>query len=182
MWRMEQVVSMPHPILDLARTKTEVSLVGVVDGSWEDGKWPFRVLQVHTQDQVIESSDRVLVSSGQYTRPRFGQELVLSGKLTEPKPFDDFDYPAYLRMKGVSALMYMPRYDVPERSLTSPIQRAYWRVRFVQHFVAAGGAEAARETFAATLVGGKFEQMLEVLNQGKIFGYAHDGSVPQQKP
>lgn len=130
-WRMEQVVSMPHLALDLAQAKSEVSLVGVVDGSWEDGKWPFRVLQVHTQDQVIESSDRVLVSSGQYTRPRFGQELVLSGKLTEPKPFDDFDYPAYLRMKGVSALMYMPRYDVPEQSLTSPAQRAYWRVRFV---------------------------------------------------
>jgi len=116
-WHASRSLDTPSALWELAGTKPKVLLVGYVDGDFEvtktGGRYTFRVLRAQTEDSIIETNDRVLVSGPDWIKPRQGQVLVLEGKLQRPTSFADFDYISYLAKDGVHATMYFPTYSVP---------------------------------------------------------------------
>lgn len=108
-WRTQAVMVRPSPLWQLAADKPAVTLTGVVDSDFEatatGGRYVFHVLP---------ENDRILVSGPDWIKPRRGQILVLTGKLQQPKSYEDFDYVSYLAKSGIHATMYFPKYSVPE--------------------------------------------------------------------
>ncbi len=56
---------------------------------------------------------KIAVTMPQSADPQFGQRVILAGTMHAPQPFDDgtggsFDYPGYLRSKGITAIESMP--------------------------------------------------------------------------
>src|SRR5882762_5640793 len=39
----------------------------------------------------------------------YGDYVYIEGKITQPKPFADFDYPNYLAAKNIYAAMFLPK-------------------------------------------------------------------------
>ena len=73
------------------------------------------VSEIQVEGETLETDERWLV----YAQPpkqlvaqrdapyfRYGDVLVVAGTVQEPRPFDDFDYPAYLAAHGVTATMF----------------------------------------------------------------------------
>ncbi|OGZ44967.1 MAG: hypothetical protein A2756_03825 [Candidatus Ryanbacteria bacterium RIFCSPHIGHO2_01_FULL_48_27] len=58
---------------------------------------------------------RVVVYADEYPSYVYGDKLRLSGVLERPEAFDGFDYPAYLKSKGVYALMRHPQIELIQR-------------------------------------------------------------------
>lgn len=122
-YRTQNVLNRQSVIWGVAESKPLVSLEGYVDGDFEPtangGRYTFRVLRIAAEEGTIETNDRILVSGPDWIRPRQGQWLVLTGKMQQPKSYDDFDYVSYLAKEGIHAVMYFPKYDVPLES-TAP--------------------------------------------------------------
>jgi competence protein ComEC len=115
-WRTDAVMHPASALWDAATDKPTVTLIGFVDGDFEltarGGKFPFRVLP---------ENERIVVYGTDWVRPRYGQELTLTGKLQQPTNSGDFDYVSYLAKDGIYAQMYFPQYGVPEQPLALPL-------------------------------------------------------------
>lgn len=107
--RTHAIIERPSPLWELAADKPTVTLTGVVESDFEatatGGRFVFH---------AFPEGDRVLVSGPDWIRPRQGQILVLTGKIQQPKNYEDFDYVSYLAKSGIHATMYFPKYSVPE--------------------------------------------------------------------
>ena len=73
------------------------------------------VYEIRVDDDALEADERWLI----YAQPsdylvaqrdapyfRYGDILTVSGAVQEPRPFDGFDYPAYLAAQGITATMF----------------------------------------------------------------------------
>ncbi len=55
------------------------------------------------------ASQNILVTTSLYSNFAYGDWVVVRGKITEPKEFDDFDYKKYLERFNVYGIMYYPK-------------------------------------------------------------------------
>jgi len=55
-----------------------------------------------------------LITLPRYPEYKYGDRLRVSGKIQKPEYFDDFNYPGYLKAKGIDSVMYYPKTDLLE--------------------------------------------------------------------
>ena len=126
-WRTTNAFHQTSPLRDIAGDKQTVTLEGVAASDFSlsstGGHYTFRVLRM----DGTAVDDCVEVFGADWVRPRWGQELTITGKLQLPKNSSDFDYASYLAKDGTHALMYFPTYGVPDEALSLP-----WSVRFIR--------------------------------------------------
>ena len=60
---------------------------------------------------------------------RYGDELLLEGRLTPPAPFEDFDYPAYLERQGIHVTLSFPQAEFLDEGQGNPLRAWLHRVR-----------------------------------------------------
>lgn len=113
-WQTTNAFGQSSVLRDSAESKQTVTLAGVAASdfslSTSGGHYTFRVLEMG--GRAVD--DRIEVFGLDWVRPRWGQELTITGKLQLPKNSGDFDYASYLAMNGIHALMYFPTYGVPK--------------------------------------------------------------------
>ncbi len=64
------------------------------------------VIAVDSLDDKVKATGRVLVTEyGGYPPHRYGDEVTISGKLRLPEVIQGFDYPHYLELSGIRALI-----------------------------------------------------------------------------
>jgi len=87
-----------------------ITIEGVVTG--EPGgrppanHYPVEVTSLAFSGAIIPVSGTVLVEDfGGWPEFRIGDRITAEGILTQPKPIEDFDYPHYLRLQGISAIL-----------------------------------------------------------------------------
>jgi len=60
-------------------------------------------------------SGTALLFVPRYPAYKYGDVLLVSGKLETPSPFDDFDYEGYLASQGIYTTMLYPKIEIEER-------------------------------------------------------------------
>ncbi len=60
-------------------------------------------------------SGTALLFVPRYPAYKYGDVLLVSGKLETPSPFDDFDYKGYLASQGIYTTMLYPKIEIEER-------------------------------------------------------------------
>ncbi len=69
-----------------------------------------------------EAAGRLLVSTFKYPRFHFGDQVSVFGKLEKPQAFEDFDYPAYLSLSDIYAVMRDAKIElIPSSPTLSPL-------------------------------------------------------------
>jgi competence protein ComEC len=64
------------------------------------------VISVDRINKTTEATGRVLITElGGYPSRRYGNEVIVYGKLRKPEAIGDFDYPRYLELSGIRAVM-----------------------------------------------------------------------------
>ena len=98
---------------------SEVSVSGHIANDPESTatrvRFELLVFEIQVEDDTLEANERWLV----YAQPpdallaqrdtpyfRYGDTLVITGTVREPRPFNEFDYPAYLAAQGITATMF----------------------------------------------------------------------------
>jgi competence protein ComEC len=61
-----------------------------------------------------DSAGNILVTTSEFSAYAYGDRLRISGTLSVPKVFDDFNYQQFLAKDGVYSLMYMPNIELVE--------------------------------------------------------------------
>jgi len=79
------------------------------------------VIAVHSIDETKKATGRVLVTEyGGYPPHHYGDEVTVYGKLRLPEVIEGFDYPHYLELSGVRALMSRGSVKMAQRSVKKP--------------------------------------------------------------
>ena len=60
---------------------------------------------------------------------RYGDELLLRGRLEKPRVFDDFDYPAYLERQGIRHTLTFPKVDFLAEGKGHPVRAWLYEIR-----------------------------------------------------
>lgn len=69
-----------------------------------------------------EAKGRILVTEYAPWPPlRYGDEVSARGKLEKPSPIEDFDYPHYLELHGIRAVIFRGQVDASENGSSRPI-------------------------------------------------------------
>lgn len=122
-WRTTRAFDRPSVLRDAAGSAATVTLEGVAASDFSlsttGGHYTFRVLRLDGNPV----DDRVEVFGTDWVRPRWGQELTVTGKLKLPKDSGDFDYASFLAKDDIHALMYFPTYGVPDDMPVPPSVR-----------------------------------------------------------
>jgi competence protein ComEC len=81
---------------------------------------------IETSTQKISVHGRILVSDyATFPAYNVGDLVEVSGKLEVPKVLDAFDYPAYLRVKGITALIQRGRMSRADTAMNTPLAIHY---------------------------------------------------------
>ena len=65
----------------------------------------------NTKLTIQTEQGRVLVTTRKYPEYKYGDELVIIGKLQTPTVFEDFNYQGYLAKDGIYSVVYYPRIE-----------------------------------------------------------------------
>ncbi|PIR96623.1 MAG: hypothetical protein COT92_00165 [Candidatus Doudnabacteria bacterium CG10_big_fil_rev_8_21_14_0_10_42_18] len=78
---------------------------------------------------------RILITATKANEYFYGDWVAVKGKIKEPKEFDDFDYPGYLKRFNVYALMSYPQVLVLKNSRANPVKEFLLKIKyaFVRH-------------------------------------------------
>ncbi len=109
-WRQEatELKLLSDPLRKYAMAEANVYFQGIVV---EEPEQKLRALQVVVKPKegtFANSQGKVLLRADSFSRYQVGDVLDISGTLQLPFAFDDFDYEAFLGMKGIYALMNKP--------------------------------------------------------------------------
>ncbi len=66
--------------------------------------------------KTAEVEGGVLVTTRRYPEYRYGDELVITGKLKTPTKFEDFNYKGYLAKDGIYSVIYYPKIEPTGRN------------------------------------------------------------------
>ena len=65
----------------------------------------------NTKLTIQIEQERVLVTTRKYPEYKYGDELVITGKLQTPIVFEDFNYQGYLAKDGIYSVVYYPKIE-----------------------------------------------------------------------
>jgi len=66
-----------------------------------------RILKIRGEQKEI--SGKVLITTKKYPEYKYGDELIVAGKLKTPEIFEDFNYKGYLAKDGIYSVVYYPK-------------------------------------------------------------------------
>ncbi|MEX1063948.1 MAG: ComEC/Rec2 family competence protein [Candidatus Paceibacterota bacterium] len=96
----------------------KVSIIGYIDSEPEvrenSQRFIFYTKWLESSSQVIQTEERVLVTTKLYPEYSYGQKLSILGELKEPENFDDFDYKSYLAKDSIFTTVSFP--EIKEES------------------------------------------------------------------
>lgn len=69
----------------------------------------FQVKELVTEDKILETNERTLISTDAFPKRSFGDKISVSGSLQTPQNFKDFDYVQYLKNKDIRTIMSFPK-------------------------------------------------------------------------
>ena len=100
-----------HPI--------KVTLLGYIASepeiSGDKQRFAFYAKQLNAPPYIIETNERVLVTTVLYPRHQYGDTIKVYGNIKLPENFNDFDYKAYLAKDAVFTVMFYPEItDLPD--------------------------------------------------------------------
>jgi competence protein ComEC len=110
------------------RDQGEVTLCGRVVGE-PDARDSYTNLRLAVHRVRIEGKGhlvkgKVLVRAPRYPVYRYGDELMVEGKLEAPPVFEDFSYGDYLARQGIHGMVDWPEITLLSRGGGSPVTRA----------------------------------------------------------
>jgi competence protein ComEC len=121
----------------------------------------------------------IYVSTALYPRFAYGDELILTGKLLRPQPFETdsgrlFDYQAYLRKDGIAFVMSKPKIEVVSHGKASNIRSLLIQVKssFIDH-LSRVMPEPENALLGGLLVGAKRSLGTELSATFRIVGLIH---------
>ena len=110
------VVSDPEPRGNLARFRLAAKQVKTKDG-WQPVTGQV-LITAGPSPQIVKLRQGILF--------RYGDELEISGKLSEPKSSEEFDYRDYLAKQSIHSLMFMPTTKLlGTGEASAPMERVY---------------------------------------------------------
>ena len=81
---------------------------------------------IEIASQKIPMHGRILISDyATFPAYNFGDLVEVTGKLEMPKALDHFDYPSYLRVKGITALIQRARISLADTTINPPLAIRY---------------------------------------------------------
>lgn len=87
------------------------------------------LIAVDTLDETTHASGRILVTEyGGYPPHRYGDEVIVHGTLRLPEVIEGFDYPHYLELSGIRALVSRGRIDRVNTTAKRPADARTYRV------------------------------------------------------
>lgn len=107
----------------------DVILTGIVDKEPDTGE-KITKLSIKTETINLANSyenrprnikQGVLATIWHYPEYEYGDRLEIKGKLESPSILDEFDYPSYLKTKGILAQMSWPEIELKEKGLGTPL-------------------------------------------------------------
>jgi competence protein ComEC len=101
MWRI-QMTFVDNEFTDRLGTKVEFEGFIMED---PDRRLDKQLITIRPKD----GKQNVLITTSIYVNFAYGDWVLVRGKLTEPKQFDDFDYRKYLERFNIYAIMYYPK-------------------------------------------------------------------------
>lgn len=114
-----------HSAISFYRGENTATLKGLVSSPPEimDKSTRFRFtaqeMKIDNRWQIISGTALVYVPA--YSEYRYGDLLLLSGRLETPPQFDGFDYREYLAHQGISTIVYYPELEVIAKDQSSKI-------------------------------------------------------------
>lgn len=83
----------------------------------EEGSFVGKVIQEpdrrsnNTKLIIQTEQEKILVTTRRYPEYKYGDELIITGKLKAPTVFEGFHYQGYLAKDGIYSVMYYPKID-----------------------------------------------------------------------
>lgn len=118
-------------------TGEDVTVIGLVDKE-PDVRDTFQLLHIRAESLVFNDAagtrteavhGLLLARVARYPARQYGERLSLTGRLTTPRVFPDFDYRDYLARQGVYVVMYYPRVKLLATDQGSPFWQALYTLR-----------------------------------------------------
>jgi len=76
-----------------------------------------------------ENKTKLLVQAARYPERFYGDKILLTGRVDEPKNFDDFDYVSYLKKSGVTGIIKNPSIDLVDNNRANKVIFWLFKVR-----------------------------------------------------
>ncbi|MDI6882968.1 MAG: ComEC/Rec2 family competence protein [Patescibacteria group bacterium] len=107
-------------LTELAEKEAKVEILGKVigdpDRTGEKVQLKIKPEKIVWQEKEIKTSGKILLTTSLYLRASYGDELKISGKIQEPKNFEDFNYQDWLKEEGIYALLSFPEIEIVSKN------------------------------------------------------------------
>lgn len=156
-----------------------VTLVGTISDEPDERELATRLtINVESVDGAL-ARGRILAIVESYPRRHYGERVEVLGKLSEPSSFKTdagrvFDYPSYLRAKGITHEMYLPTLSSLDASAGNPLFRGLFFLKeaFLSR-IAVLIPEPQASLLGGLVVGAKESLGSELLDQFRRVGIVH---------
>jgi len=81
---------------------------------------------IKTENKAKKTSGKILITLNRYPKYKYGDELIITGKLKTPTVFEDFNYKGYLAKDGIYSIIYYPKIKSTGRSFANPIYKVIY--------------------------------------------------------
>ncbi len=102
-----------------------INIIGVIDGEPDirekSIKLKVEVKEVLTKEGAFFASGKILVSTWRYPEFKYGDRLMITGRLESPSVFEDFNYKDYLKKDGIYSVMNSPGIGVIGQNAGNPV-------------------------------------------------------------
>jgi len=107
-----------------------VTLRGIISNDPDVGEKTTQI-ELAAKEIVLDAewqkiSGTTLLFVPRYHDYHYGDEIIVTGCLENPRPIDDFDYPSYLANRGIYSLMSFPEVEILDREKgIKPLNQIY---------------------------------------------------------
>lgn len=107
---------MTYDIINLVsqfNSKGQAVVVGIIAGEPDvrSDNARYKVNVIWAQNKEFFGNNYILVTAKKYPVFEYGDEVKITGKLQEPKDFEDFDYKKYLSKDDIYSVVYYPEME-----------------------------------------------------------------------
>ncbi len=108
----------------------EITLLGYIykqpDERSNNTKLFIKTTGIKTENKAKKISGKILITLSRYPKYKYGEELIITGKLKTPTVFEDFNYKGYLAKDGIYSVIYYPKIKSTERDFANPIYKTIY--------------------------------------------------------
>ncbi len=102
-------------LIDYNDTENKTIISGYIikepDKRSSNVKLTIKTIGIEHQNKIKKISGKILVTTNRYPEYKYGDKLIITGKLKAPVVFEDFNYPGYLAKDKIYSVMYYPQIE-----------------------------------------------------------------------